>query len=425
MPVHSLEPKPSFQYKASKEFPDCVGSGQSSYLQNAFAGSIPDRSPLVSTMLALPTPIRNAPARRASRLLALPILGLLAACSAPPTFGEDVAIGVGAIPGRSGYDNTVRGIELAIADLNLLPGVRFRMERPDDSAASAVAIAAAHRANPAVIAVVGHPESGQTQLAVPVYAARGTDDRMALAAVSPTASSPALSGISEWFFRVAPSDEAGARDVADFVLDSLKLRSAAVVYRNDAYGRDWARAFADRWRNGDGALLIRDPYLADHTDWTLYARHIAQVDPDVVLFPGDFDDAVRFLRALRLAGARAQFIGGDGTEPLARLPEFAGAHHVSFFQADRVTSAEGVAFLKAWDAAYEEPVDMFGALAYDATIAIGQAVRQAQPRTRGGVRAALATLDIAGVGGRIAFDPATHDVVGRSIVVSTVGRQQP
>ncbi len=353
------------------------------------------------------------------------LLSLLTACNTAPAFGDDVAIGVGALPGRPGYENVVRGVELAVAELNRTPGVQFRIALPADSASSAVTVAAAHRADPSVIAVVGHPESGQTQLAVPVYAALDDGGRNAVASVSPTASSPALSGMSEWFFRVAPSDQAGAQDVARFAMDSLGLRVAAVVYRNDAYGRDWVAAFAERWRAGDGELVVRDPYLAGETDWELYAAHIAAQAPDVVLFPGDADEAVQFLRALRAAGARSQFIGGDGTEAIAQNAEFAGARYVSFFSAERATSPEARQFLAEWQARYGTPVDMFGALSYDAAMALGHAVRRAQPRTRAGVRAALATLDIAGVGGRIAFDSATHDVIGRSVVVSTVAPRSP
>ncbi len=350
------------------------------------------------------------------------LLLALAACTNAPSFGDEVAIGVGALPGRPGYENVVRGVELAVARLNADPGIRFRVALPADSASSAVAVAAAHRADRAVVAVVGHPESGYTQLAIPVYAAVSEHGRDAVVAISPTASSPALSGISDWFFRVAPSDEAGARDVARYAHDSLGFRTAAVIYRNDSYGRDWTTAFSDTWRERGGRLLIRDPYLTGQTDWAVYATHIAGRNPDVVLFPGDADDAVLFLRALRAAGARAQFIGGDGTEAIAQEAEFRGARYVTFFRADRATSAEARQFLEAWARAYQDPPDMFGALSYDAALAIGAAVRKASPRTRAGVREAVASLDLEGVAGRIAFDPRTHDVLGRSVVVSTVGQ---
>ncbi len=350
------------------------------------------------------------------------LLAVLCACGSATSFSDEVAIGVGALPGRPGYENVVRGVQLAVTELNKTPGIRFRIALPADSASSAVAVAAAHRADRSVVAVVGHPESGNSQLAIPVYAAVGEAGRDAVVAISPTASSPALSGISPWFFRVAPSDEAGARDVARHAHDSLGFKSAAIIYRNDSYGRDWASAFADTWRSLGGSIVIRDPYLTGQTDWQVYATHIAGRDPDVVLFPGDADDAAQFLRALRVAGARAQFIGGDGTEAIAQQPEFRGARYVTFFRAEQATSAAARTFLDAWGKAHQEPPDMFGALSYDAALAIGAAVRAASTRTRAGVREAMEGLAIDGVAGRIAFDANTHDVIGRSVVVTTVGQ---
>jgi branched-chain amino acid transport system substrate-binding protein len=193
-----------------------------------------------------------------------------------------------------------------------------------------------------------------------------------------------------------------------------------VVYRNDAYGRDWATAFTAAWTARGGTVVIRDPYVADQTDWHVYAAHVAHEDPDIVLFPGDTDDAVPFLRALRAVGARAAFIGGDGTEGLAGMPEFAGARYVTFFHAETATGAEGQRFLADWHAAYREPPDGFAAMAYDAALAIGTAWHAAPLQTRAGLREALESLTMEGAGGRVAFARGTHDVIGRSVVVRTV-----
>jgi len=362
---------------------------------------------------------------RAARGLAAATGAALLACAPPPAPTDDLAIGVGALPDRPGYAQVVRGVTLAVARLNAEGNGRFRVALPSDSATSVVAVAAAHRADPAVIGVVGHPESGATQVAIPVYADVGAGGQDAVTLVSPTASSPELSGISPWFFRVAPSDAAGARSVARYAWDTLRVGIAAVVYRNDAYGRDWAAAFADAWTTRGGTILVRDPYLAGQTDWSVYAAHVAREDPDIVLFPGDTDDAVPFLRALRKAGARATFIGGDGTEGLAGMREFAGARYVTFFHAEAAAGAEAQRFLTAWRAAHAEPPDGFAALAYDAALAIGAAWRAAPDKTRAGVRAALETVSIDGAGGRVAFAPGTHDIIGRGVVVRTVPAELP
>ncbi len=334
-----------------------------------------------------------------------------------------VALGVGALPGRPGYESMLRGLELAVIRLNEANGVRFRLRLPDSGSISAVGIAGQLRDDASVIGVVGHPESGNTLEAVPVYADVEHEGVNAVVAVSPTASSPRLSGISPWFFRVAPSDHDAARFVAQWVRDSMHASRAAIIYRNDAYGREWASTFGESFAERGAKVIERAPYLSGIMEWEAYARLIEAQRPDVVLFPGDAADALALLRALKARDVRVPFVGGDGTEGMQGAPEAEGAHFVAFFRPERATSAEGRRFLQQYRERYTADPDMFAALSYDAALAIGRTV-QAGARSRLAVRAALeqlgrATPSVDGAAGVIAFD-AKHDIAGRSVVVTTV-----
>ena len=345
-----------------------------------------------------------------------------------------VALGVGAIPGRPGYGNVVRGLELAVARLNERADssargsqrVRFRLRLPDKSATSAVRVAEALRSDASVIGVIGHPESGNTLEAIPVYADAEHAGANAVVAVSPTASSPQLSGISPWFFRVAPSDNDAAKFVAQWVFDSLQAKRAAIIYRNDSYGREWSRAFADAFETRGARVVERQPYLTGITEWDAYAQLIAVDQPDVVLFPGDAPDAIALLKALAALNVRIPFVGGDGTEAMRSAPEAEGARFVAFFRPERATGIESQVFLQRYRDAYNEEPDMFAALSYDAALAIGRAVL-AGARTRVAVRDALERLGngvapVQGVAGPIAFE-RDHDIAGRAVVVTTIGRE--
>lgn len=359
-------------------------------------------------------------------LCAATILGCSAGAVAakPP---EPIAIGVGAVPGRPGYDNVVRGVALAVERLNETGRLRFRVRVPTKGSISAVRVAEQLLADPDVLGVVGHPESGHSLETLPIYSDGEHGGANAVVMVSPTASSPQLTGISPWFFRVAPSDNDAARFVARWTLDSLGARRAAVIYRNDSYGRDWSSTFADAFTKGQGTIVSRDPYLADITEWEAYARLLAKLKPDVLLFPGDAGDAVQMLRALKTAGVSLTFVGGDGTEAMASAPEAQGAKFVAFFRADRATSPEGQSFVNRYRARFKTDPDMFAALSYDAALAIGKSV-VGGARTRVAVRDAIERIGngsamIDGVGGRIAFG-RNHDAAGRTVVVTTIGVNQ-
>lgn len=347
------------------------------------------------------------------------------ACRSEPGAESTVlAIGVGAIPGSPNYAQVVQGVELAVARLNEAPGSpQFRVRLPDSTATSAVRVAQQLRDDPGVVAVVGHPESGNTMEAIPVYADAEHDGANGVVVVSPTSSSPRLSGISPWFFRVSPSDADAAGFTAQWVLDSLGARRAAIVYRNDSYGRDWAGTFAGAFARGGGSVVTRDPYLTGIVEWEAYASFIATQRPDVVLFPGDGRDALALLRALRERGVRVPFVGGDGTETMKGDADAAGARYVAFFDERAATSKEAQAFLPAYRARFGRAPDMFSTLSYDAAIVVGRTVA-AGARTRAALRIALERVgngapSVDGVTGRIAFEK-NHDIKGRSVVVTRI-----
>ena len=337
-----------------------------------------------------------------------------------------VAIGVGAIPGRPGYESMVRGLQMAVDRLNGAGKDRFLLRLPERSSSSAVQVAQTLRDDPTVIGVVGHPESGSTIEALPVYADAEHLGRNAVVAISPTASSPRLTGVSPWFFRVAPSDADAARFVAHWVHDSLGSRRAAVVYRNDSYGRDWSSTFAEAFVKSGAEVVSREPYLTGMTEWDAYARLLAVRKPDVVLFPGDAVDALDMLRALRKAHVTVAFVGGDGTEAMRDSAEAAGAHYVSFFRADRVDTDEGRTFVRVYTERFHQAPDMFAAMSFDAALAIGRAVANGA-RTRMAVRRALERMGtpgmpaVQGVAGAIRFEK-NHDASGRSVVVTRIAK---
>ncbi len=346
------------------------------------------------------------------------------ASSEPRANDGSIALGVGAISGSPGYDGVIRGLDLAVTRLNESRAVQFRLKLPNAASTSAVRVAEQLRNDPSVIGVVGHPESGNTIETIPVYADAEHDGANAVVAVSPTASSPRLSGISPWFFRVAPSDNEAARFVAQWVLDSLKATRAAVIYRNDSYGREWSSTFGDAFVKRGAKVIERQPYLTGITEWDAYAQLIAKQQPDVLLFPGDATDAVELLRALKAAHVSVPFVGGDGTEAMRTAPEANGARFVAFFRPERATSDEGKLFLQRYRDKYKSEPDMFSALSYDAALAIGRVVLDGA-RTRVAVKNALEKLGhgsppVEGAAGPIAFE-RNHDIAGRTVVVTTIG----
>jgi ABC-type branched-subunit amino acid transport system substrate-binding protein len=64
--------------------------------------------------------------------------------------------------------------------------------------------------------------------------------------LSPTASSPKLSGISQYFFRIFPSARDEATNIARHMLDAQQVTTVAIVYQDDAFGQGTGRSLRRR-----------------------------------------------------------------------------------------------------------------------------------------------------------------------------------
>ncbi len=389
-----------------------------------------------------PTPGSPDAPRSANAGVAAPAAGrgasatlVSAAASANPSAGgelsttavPDGAIGIGVAhdPSLAGMAAVAQGVTLAVEHLNAASGdLRFVARTNSPGVTSAVQIATELRDDPRVVGVVGHSESGSTLDAIPVYEDVEGGGANALVAISPTATSPRLTGRSPWFFRVCPSDLAVSRAIARYALDTLGARRAAIVYRNDSYGRDWTKEFVAAFTAGGGAIVQRDPYLPGITEWAAYAGYMQALQADVFLYPGSLEDAVLSIRALRAIGADIPFIGGDAASALAASPdEFAGERYTAFFDARTASGSEARAFVARFRERFGMDPDQRAALAYDAALLIGEAAR-AVGTDRMKIRDHLERLGtdlpaVDGVAGAIAFD-RNHDPRDTRVIVARV-----
>ncbi|MDQ2666762.1 MAG: ABC transporter substrate-binding protein [Gemmatimonadota bacterium] len=373
-------------------------------------------------------------ARRATtvaRLVALPAIAiLLASCSSSRAPGNVIGIAVALDPHRQGMQSIYNGVQLAVEQLNAGrgSGAPIRMIKGAADVSDPIRIADTFREDVNVVGVVGHPESGTTLDAIGEYADTKNGGRNAVVAISPTGTSPALSGASKWLFRVCPSDVQTSTTMAQYALDSMSARRASVIYRNDAYGKDWSKSFSEAFRAGKGTVVERDPYLAGVTQWDAYAAYMKKLNPDVLLFPGSTEDAVLALRAMRAVNVSTPLVGGDATSGLeAFAKEFPTARYAAFFLARRATSTEAKAFVAAYTAAFKEEPDQRAALAYDAAMLIGRAALQVGT-DRGKIRDYIESIGrpggppaMMGVAGPIAFDDK-HDAMNKPVVVAQVGQ---
>jgi len=286
---------------------------------------------------------------------------------------------------------TRRGIDLAVEQINHAGGIRgapLRVFARDDEADGAKATAIAEEFVRArhVLAVIGHVNSGAMMAAARVYDGE-------LTAVATSASSPDLTGVSPWVFRVISSDSLNGAGLGRFASQiggtDPVMKRAAVLYENDSYGRGLADAFR---RNFRGTIISFDPIDENLSDAEPFISYYKLRRPGIIFVASRDHAALTILREAKRQQLDAIFLGGDGWQSIvADTAASEGAYVGTSFNAeDRSPTVQR--FVRAFTKRYDTTPDAFAALGYDATMLVARAISK-KGGDRRAVRDYLASLD--------------------------------
>lgn len=316
----------------------------------------------------------------------------------------------------------LQGVRLAAEEINRSGGInghQLRVVEKDDggSGARAADVAEEFIAHPDIAAVIGHVNSSGTLSSARVYDGE-------LAAVATSATSPDVSGISKWVFRVISSDSLNGVAMAQFASSLAGVGAtptASVLYENNTYGRGLADAFRRAFR---GTLISLDPINADLPSAEPYISFLKPRQPDILFIAGRVSSGLKIIHEAKKQGFNPVFLGGDGwqgivTDTVASEGTYIG---MSFTPEDPSPAAR--AFVAAFRKKFNTTPDAHAALAYDATMLIAQALRE-RGDNRKAIRDYLAALTVKnaypGLTGPVYFEK-TGDPVGIRFRVFKVQR---
>jgi branched-chain amino acid transport system substrate-binding protein len=350
--------------------------------------------------------------------LALPAAILMLTACGHADAGPMVLAAAG--PWAEGYGAmNRRGIELALDHINVRPE---RKKQPvevvyrDDQGkgAKAAAIAQEFVENPIVLAVIGHVNSSAMVAAAKVYDGH-------LPAVATTATSPDLTGISPWTFRVISSDSANGLQLARFAT-KLGHSRVAILYENNSYGRGLTASFT---RNFSGRVVSVDP-IGDggDQDFEPFVSYYQRVRPSLIFVAGTEASGMALVREVRRQRLEVDLLGSDGWTGLS--VDTANAEGVLVgtpFTAED-PRADSRHFVDAFRAKFGMTPDGNAALAYDATMLLVHAIDRAGP-DRAKIRNFLASAGphdaYRGVTGMMRFQPS-GDPIAKSFVMTRIRR---
>jgi len=318
-----------------------------------------------------------------------------------------------------------RAAELAVKEINAHGGVRgqsIALRAIDDSGRPDVAIriAQSFADDPSVVAVIGHLTSGTSLAAGRVYG----EARRPVVMISPSASSPDLSGVNPYVFRICPSDLSHGAQLARFARQTLGARRVGVIYIDDDYGRGLRLSFAAEFRRLGGQVVEEDPMLSATASLEPYLSRLRKTGSiDALMLATERTGAELALREMGQIGGRWPAIGGDaltGIEAAGAMTE--GLRLSTAYLPDR-PGERNLQFVTAYGRAYAQRPDHRGAGAYDIVHLLAR-VMEDVGTDRPAIRDRLARVGLdqpayEGVTGTIAFD-ARGDVPAKPVVIGVV-----
>jgi serine/threonine protein kinase/ABC-type branched-subunit amino acid transport system substrate-binding protein len=295
------------------------------------------------------------------------------------------------------------------------------------------------------VGVMGWPYSSRAQEAVKVLGAAH------IPMVSETASSDILSGISPYFFRVAPSNNAQGIEGAKYAKNSLRTIQVALFYDNgDPYSQSLAQDFSRQFRADGGQVVVEEQYtVGKPANLGNLLQDALKHNPDLIYFSGYADDVSTLL--VNLPPGNLPVLGGDALYELSgytsssRASGFNHLHFTAFAYPDQWDIlGPGVskpAFFAEYPTAFDPNrlhqgspygftrADSDVMLSYDATVALlkGSAGALSPPGKttmtpedlRRGLQAISGKNSFQGVSGQIAFDQH-GDPVNKALVILRV-----
>lgn len=225
--------------------------------------------------------------------------------------------------------------------------------------------------------------------------------------LSPSASSPNLTGVSRNFYRIWPSDYSAANRMASFAADNLILKTVVVIVER-TFGQGIQSVFENAFTAAGGEVLDGIELPPGTIDYTGIVERVITLEPDGVYLAAFAAATGAIIRELRKQGYDGDILTTSAftTSAIADTGEAAQDVVLTqiFFELDS-EHAHVRQFVDGFEKKYGEKPDLYAAHGYDAMKVLAAAV-EGRPALPGEVHKGLrdAIKEFPGVTGSIQFD---------------------
>ncbi len=351
--------------------------------------------------------------RIASRLplAALVLIATLALMSGCAKKGvEEIKIGaVLPLTGNSALwgQPTKEGIDLALELVNGDGGIRGKtlvVVYEDTQGNPATGVAAIKKLIDVhkISAVIDNSNSSVTLAMAPIV------EKNHVVLLVTGASSPDIADAGEYVFRIWNSDALEGALVANYATDSLRARTAGVLYVNNSYGLGLNGVFSSEFNTRGGRVLVSESFDESTTDFRSTISKVLSAGPEILYLVAYPNQAASLVVQLKELGSTIPMIGAVALEDANFFKQAGTAADGLIYplpaEVDTMLHSYNE-FKTAFQKKYAKPVPFLAAEGFDGLMIIVEALKGSQGITGEEIKQQLSGLPrFDGVSGAIEFD---------------------
>ncbi|MEO8626961.1 MAG: ABC transporter substrate-binding protein [Betaproteobacteria bacterium] len=320
---------------------------------------------------------------------------------------------------------TVNGLQLAQDEINKAGGVLGRpieLRIEDNGSTNPGTVLAFSRlaTDPGIVSIVGPIASTQIQAASPAIAKAGIPTMIG-------GTDPSLTRVNNrWVFRARPNDLYSSRVIADYGVNTLKMKKWAIVHATDAFGAGGAKALTDALATLGLKPLLTQGYTSNTQDFAPIVLAIKKSGADILgTYMTNPADLAIFAKQLRQLGVKIQWVGSPTTATVTAVglagEALYGTHAVADFTIGATDTTR--AFAKVYRERFGTNPDNFASWSYDAVHILARAITNAKSTEPEAIRTAiLAIKGYQGLEGPYEFDRNGDGLHGYNVVKNEGGK---
>lgn len=325
-------------------------------------------------------------------------------------------------------DDCEKGAKLAVEEFNAAGGVNGKkidlMVADSASKPEQGKSAAEKLISDGAVGIIGEVASGITlQMANSCW-----DKGIPIVAVGATRTDITDAGNN--IFRVCYTDALQGPVMAKFAYDELGLRNIGLLTdKAQPYSTGLSDSFRGYFEKLGGKIVDEQFYESKQTQFGAQLTNLKAKNPDGLFLSGYFTEVGQIARQAVDAGLKVKLLGGDGWDS-TELNSNGGAAIVGGYFCNHYNNDEArpevQEFLKKWKAKYGGvPATTMGALGYDATLLMCDALKRATALDSASLIAAIEdTSDFKGVSGAITLKGMNGNPPKRALVVEVTATGQ-